>query len=134
MANPSPPARAEATGIVISATSGDIHWLRMAARRTRIVARPAGRPMGPRSKRVPLPAPCAPVGLAQRCATREKAASRSWFEIPDSSCPDAKGERCCGKRQHECGRPNAFDIADTQMGHDGSHEIEDETDSRGDSD
>lgn len=46
---------------------------------------------------------------------------------------DAKGERSGREHQHECGRPNAFDIADTQMGHDGSHEIEDETDSRRDS-
>jgi len=47
---------------------------------------------------------------------------------------DAKGERSCGKRRHECGRPNALYIADTQMGHDGSHEVEHETDSSRDSD
>ena len=41
-----------------------------------------------------------------------------------------QSQRFYGKHQHECGRPNAFDIADTQMGHDGSHEIEDTTDSR----
>ena len=47
---------------------------------------------------------------------------------------DTEGERSRREHQHECGRPNAFDIADTQMGHNASHEVEDETDSRRDSD
>lgn len=56
------------------------------------------------------------------------------FLMHGSSCQDAKDERSCGKHQHECGRPDALDIADTQMGHDGTHEIEPETDSRRDPD
>ena len=46
---------------------------------------------------------------------------------------DAEGERSRREHQHECGRSNAFDIADAQMGHDGSNEIEDESDSCRDS-
>jgi hypothetical protein len=49
-------------------------------------------------------------------------------------CQDAKGQRSRGKHQHECGGSDAFDIAGTQMEPDGCHEIEDQTDSRGDSD
>jgi hypothetical protein len=45
-------------------------------------------------------------------------------------CQDAKGQRSYGKYQHEYGRPNAFNIANKQMGRGGSHEIEDQTDSR----
>ena len=50
------------------------------------------------------------------------------------NCQDPKGKRPRAKHQHECGGPNAFDIADTEMGHEGGHEIEHETDCRGGSD
>jgi hypothetical protein len=39
-----------------------------------------------------------------------------FFRNSRSNCQDAKGQHSCCKHQHECSRPNAFDIAGTEMG------------------